>query len=284
NTDLNMDDADVNMGGIDPARPLLPYGIPYPPALPDKLRWQDGEGEIDPDWRRHAKYFGARDNVRGDGFDIRSCHPNLKGNGSSTGSWEVDYRLGPPSNGVVWNDVIAKWGLQVLDAAGFLDLDFGLPHSSQEPRGRYFLKRPEVWKDETLHPVFRRDMWRDGLLDREWSSMKPAFLLASALLDDPSTMCLFYAVATPSCHVYLSDPTLPFCRRLQVPDFLTEAQQASTFQKICDMRQRTYFYWESPANLARLGAGAATGATHPINDIHSLWVFQQTFVSSLRTL
>lgn len=265
-----MGDANVNVGGVNPQKPQFPYGIPHPPALPTKIKWQDGDGEIDPDWRRHAKYFGARDNIRGDGFDTRSCHPKLKGNDDFTGNWKVDYRLGLPSDGVVWNSLISKWGLQILDQAGFLNLNLGLPDASTDPQGRYFPKRPEVWKDEALHPVFRRDMWKGGLLDDEWSSMKPAFLLASALLDDPTTMCLFYAVATPSCHEYLSDPTLPLCRRLQVPDSLTEAQQASVFQKICDMRQLTYFFWESPANLDRLCAAAATGGTHPINDISSL--------------
>lgn len=268
-TNFGMGDADIDMGGIDPGRPPLPYGIPYPPALPDKIRWQDGEDEIDPNWFVHAKYFGARDNKAGDGFDTRSCHPNLKGKGNFTGNWEVDYWLGRPSE-VQWSRVISKWGLQVLDAAGFLNLNLGLPNASADPQGRYFSKRPEALKDEALHPVFRRDMWKGILYEHEWSAIRPAFLLASALLDDPTTMCLFYAVATPTCYEWIRDPTMQFCTRLRVPNCLTEAQQASVFQKICDMRQHTYFYWESPSRLVGYGAAALTDATRPINDIRSL--------------
>jgi hypothetical protein len=260
---LNIGDSDVNTNGVEPERPLLPYGIPYPPTLPEKIKLYQGEHRlIDPDWRRYAKYLGARDDLWGEGFEIRSLGPTA--NPNFAGDWEVQYRLGPPSKDVEWDDVIAKWGLQLLGKAGFLNLDLELPDAGSDPQGRYFPKRPEAWRDEALHPVFRRDMWRAGLSDDEWYSIKPAFLLASALLDDPTTMCLFHAVATPSCYTLVPDPSLRMCIRLQVPDSLTEAEQASIFQKICDMRQWTYFYWESHEVLKQCNALALTYPTHAI--------------------
>lgn len=251
-----MGDADVNMNG----RPRLPYGIPYPPALPDKIHWPGQHNPTDPDWRTHGRCYGARDDPRGEGFEIRTLRYDPAGNGLPRfpGDWEVQYMLGPPSRGVEWSDVIAKWGLQALNKAGFLNLDLGLPDMSADPKGRYFSNRPEVWKDEALHPVFRRDMWKHGLSDQEWSAIRPAFLLASALLDDPNTMCLFHAIETPARHLYIMDPLLKKCIRLHPRDSLTEAEQATVFQRICEMRLYTYFYWETDDNLDAYHAYAYT--------------------------
>lgn len=247
-------------GWLQPGKPLLPFGVLHPPTLPDKIRFQDVAGEVDLDWREHAKYFGAREDHYREGFETWPLNKDPAGNVRPRfpGDWEVEYRLGSPSDGVRWDDVIAKWGLPVLNKAGFLNLDLGPPAALLGPQGRYFHQRPELWKDEALHPVFRRDMWKAGLSDQQWSAIRPAFLLASALLDDPATMCFFHAVATRSCHVLVQDPLLKQCTKLQVPDTLTEAEQASIFQKICNMRQWTYFYWEKPAELGKYGAYAYT--------------------------
>jgi hypothetical protein len=269
-----MGNTDVNMSGVEPEKPPLPYGVLYPPPLPDKI-WvmRDGQRhEIDPDWSKHAKYYGARDDLWGDGFETRfSIHkgPSLKGHnhaGNHPDDWDVQYRLGNPSDESCV-DVIAKWGLQVLDKAGFINLQLGVSDSMLDLKGRYFSKRPEMWKGNVPHPVLRQDMW-NGISDTEYWILYPVMLLASALLDDPTTMCLFHALATPSCNVYFHDPLIGLCRRLQVPESLTEAEQAATFQKMCDMRQYTHFYWEDPDILHKLGAIAWTvpipaSASHP---------------------
>jgi len=264
------------MNGVGPERPPpLPYGIPYPPSLP--LRIQDPQyaygGQIDADWAKHGKYFGARDDPSGArGFEIRplnkpkkdqSLKASLKrkrNDDEDDDEWDIQYRLGRPSESVPWIDLVAKWGLQVLDKAGFLNLDLGPPKSLLAPQSRYLSKRPEEWRRDAVHPVFRQDMWRE-VDDVEYLNLKPAILLASALLDDPTTMCVFYALATPSCWEDFIDPNVGLCRRLRVPDSPTQEQQAWTFQKICDMRQWTCFYWEDPDVLYKEGALAWTQAT-----------------------
>lgn len=136
----------------------------------------------------------------------------------------------------------------------------GAPESLLAPQSRYLPKRPEEWRGDAVHPVFRQDMWRD-VDDAEYLNLKPAVLLASALLDDPTTMYGFYALATPECCENFIEPNLGLCRRLKVPDSLTEEQQAFTFQKICDMRPWTCFYWEDSDVLDREGALAWTQTT-----------------------
>jgi len=253
---LNNQTQDLNMA----ERPQLPYGIPYPPELPDRIQLPGQHGQTDPDWREHGRYYGARDDLWGEGFDIRPLRYDPAGNELPRlpGEWEAQYMLGPPSRGVEWSDVIAKWGLQVLNKAGFLNLDLDLPEMTADPQGRYFPNRPQFWKDEALHPVFRRDMWRYGLSDQEWSAIRPAFLLASALLDDPTTMCLFNAIKDTARHFWIEDPLLGKCTRIHLRDSLTEAEQAAVFQDICNMRMFTYFYWEDDDELDKYNAYAYT--------------------------
>lgn len=261
-----MGDAFFRVSDDEPEEPPLPYGIPYPPALPDKISVERNgrRHEIDPDWLRHAAHFGARDDPSGEGFEIRRFNPDdPTGNGARfPGDWDVQYRLGAPSHVHTWMDVISKWGLQVLDKAEFLKLDLGLPDSMLSIQGRYFPKRPAGWRDDAIHPALRKDMWRD-ITDNEYLMLKPAVLLASALLDDPGTMCLFHALATPSRHVTFEDPTLGECKRIHVPDSLTGAEQASTFRKMCDMQQWTYFYREDVSKLDREHALAFTQRIRP---------------------
>lgn len=100
-------------------------------------------------------------------------------------------------------------------------------------------------------------MWQN-ITDPDFDALRPALWLASAFLDDPTTLCLFHALSTSSDHIVFEDLNLKSCRRLQVPDTLTEAEQLSTFQKICDMRQWTSLYWEDTATLAASPAFAVT--------------------------
>ena len=241
-----MNDTTDHTSGTGPGKPLLPYGIPYPPPLPGKIGYEEnGQAHlIDPDWSKHARFFGARDDLWGEGFQTRAYHnDDPTGNGRRfQGDWDVQYRLGNPSN-VPWPDVVAKWGLQVLDKAGFINLNLGRPDSMYNTQGRFFPKRPAAWKGDTVHPVFRQDMWKD-ITDDEYLLMQPALLLASAVLDDPTTMCLLHALVTPSCHSTFQDNAIREGVRIQVPDSLTEAEQQSVFQKLFDMRKWTSFGWE----------------------------------------
>ncbi|KAG9657849.1 hypothetical protein KCU64_g4920, partial [Aureobasidium melanogenum] len=237
-----MGDTDIEMGGVEPENPWLPYGIPYPPPLPDKLMLEGQSNEQDPDWARDAYFFGRGKFHKDD--------------------WNVQYMLGPANPLVHWDSISMKWGLQVLEKAGFINLQADVRNNtSADPKGRFFDKRPSNWRDDLIHPVFRKDMWRN-IIDSEWDALRPASLLATAFLDDPTTLCLFHALSKSSDHITFQDPNFGTCKRLQVPATLTEAEQLSTFQKICDMRQWTSFQWEDNATMAMVPVGF--GRTYPL--------------------
>lgn len=251
-----MSDADIEMGGGEPLAPSLPYGIPYPPELEATQRMSDESFEIT-DWARHARYYGARDHPNGNGFEVRLFNegdPAGKFEQDATGKgkwflddWDVQYRLGAPSTSVDWDNVIEKWGLQVLDKAGFINLHPKLAKDSyMNPAGRFASKRnPSGKHGDRVHPIFRREVWRN-LNPDDYQTIMPALLLASAFLDDPTTMCLFHAISAPADQmITFEDPNLKTCKRLQVPETLTEAEQWSVFHKICAMRQWTSFFFGS---------------------------------------
>ncbi|KAH0394616.1 hypothetical protein KCU89_g11177, partial [Aureobasidium melanogenum] len=251
-----MGDADIEMSGVEPSPPILPYGVLYPPPLPDKL--SNGQH---PDWARHAYHFGARDDLWGEGFETRMFNfsdPTRNGKFSAD-DWDVQYMLGPANQWVSWDPITTKWGLQVLEKAGFINLEVDVRNALADPKGRFFDKRPSGWRDDPIHPIFRKDMWRN-ITDLEYDTLRPAFLLASALLDDPTTLCLFHALFNTSDHITFQDPNFKTCRKLQVPTTLTDAEQLSTFHKICDMRQWTSFQWEDTAKMAAIPAFGKTGA------------------------
>ncbi|KAH0034518.1 hypothetical protein KCU78_g2247, partial [Aureobasidium melanogenum] len=259
-----MGDADVEMGGVEPTKPSLPYGIPYPPELEATQRMNDETFEVT-DWARHARYHGVRDHPNGNGFEVR-----LFNEGDPTGKgkwfpddWDVQYRLGPPSTSVRWNSVVEKWGLQVLDKAGFINLNSNPGSSYMHPIGRFASKRnPSGMDDERVHPVFRREVWQN-LSEGDYQTIMPALLLASAFLDEPTTLCLFHAISVPADQMTtIEDPNLKNCKRLQVPETLTEPEQWAVFHKISAMRQWTSFYWESSHKLK--AEGGALGFCRPL--------------------
>lgn len=153
-----MDDADIEMSDIEPANPWLPYGIPYPPPLPDKLKFDGQSDEEEPNWETYATFFGARDDLWGEGFEIRLFNfddPTGKGKYLAD-DWDVQYRLGRPADSREFDPTTTKWGLQVLDKAGFINLDMPVHGALVGPKGRFFNKRPLKWGKDLIHPVFRK--------------------------------------------------------------------------------------------------------------------------------
>ncbi|KAH0037411.1 hypothetical protein KCU78_g1693, partial [Aureobasidium melanogenum] len=208
--DDSMGDTDIEMGGVELENPWLPYGISYPPPLPDKVMLEGQSDEQDPDWGRDAYFVGARDDLWGEGFEVRAFNPSDPlGRGKfHKDEWNVQYMLGPANPLVHWDPISMKWGLQVLEKAGFINLE--------------------------------ADVRNNAYADPK----------ATAFLDDPTTLCLFHALSKSSDHITFQDPNFKTCKRLQVPVALTEAEQLSTFQKISDMRQWTSFQWEDNATMA----------------------------------
>ncbi|CAD0107786.1 unnamed protein product [Aureobasidium uvarum] len=257
-----MGSIDVDMGGVGPERPerpSLPYGVPYPPELDLFQTLRDpannnAETTERLNWDRDATYYGARDDPLGEGFEVRILNFN-----DPTGElkwfpddWDPQYRLGPPNPSIKWNDPISKWGLQLLDKAGFINFNLDIASAYMEPIGRFAAKRnPANREDYRIHPVFRQDCWQ-VITDEEYDMIKPALLLASAMLDEPSTLCLFHAMSAQSSEmITFEDPVLKTCRRLRVPETLTEVEQLITFRKISSMREYTSFFWDSGDTILR---------------------------------
>lgn len=120
----DMGDTDIEMDDVEPENPWLPYGIPYPPPLPAKIRL-GGHNEKDPNWTRDAYFLGARDDLWGESFEMRRFNPSDPlGRGKfDKADWNVQYMLGPANPLVCWDPISTKWGLQVLDKAGFMNLE-----------------------------------------------------------------------------------------------------------------------------------------------------------------
>ncbi|TIA56228.1 hypothetical protein D6C77_07049 [Aureobasidium pullulans] len=241
-----MGDSDVSMSGVEPDDGLLAYGIPYPPALDDTITFSDGSAEP-PDWEIYAKYYGARFKPGGNGFDVRLINFNdPSGEGKYfEEDWPYEYHLGAPDDRPDgWDPPIQKWGLKLLDAAGFINnptqeaVSYMAPHGKWAPeRQKYDLSR------ENVHPVFRCAMW-PNISQLEYAAIMPALLLATAYLDDPKTLCLFHAISAPSSQMTLfRDEKLGYCQRVQIPATLSEIEQKAVFDKMVAMREYTTFNW-----------------------------------------
>ena len=74
--------------------------------------------------------------------------------------------------------------------------------------------------------------------------MHPALLLATAILDDPVTLCYLYALAEPVASMdtvsHASAGLTADCKIMKIPDSLTDDQQRDTYMKLC--RMTTYLY------------------------------------------
>lgn len=222
------------------------YEYPYPPELPGETLVETGprKTKYPADWNI---YF-ARLGVLGEGFHVRSEYENeLKCD--ERDKWP--YRLGPPVVSVECSAVIEQWGLQVLEAAGFINRKQAL-NVDMNPMGgpNYFNRNPELEEEQRIHPVLRRDMFTElskdkksypVISDDDYKAITPSVLLVGALLDQESTLNFFYAVSNPSCHTKVADPhdETKTQVHIKIPDKLTEEQQGNTYWKIEDMREWT---------------------------------------------
>ncbi|THY07309.1 hypothetical protein D6D02_07263 [Aureobasidium pullulans] len=222
---------DVSMGGTNAGSST--FSIPHAPKFPD--------GNL----RDTARDFGARENPDGNSFEVRPIDPDdLTGEGRlSPDDFPIQYRLGPPCKSMGWSEVVHKWGLQMLERAGFLNVDVLLA---------------DDWYMSPFGKFAAKDLWHKTT-DTDYDLMRPALILASAFLDDPTTLCLFHAMAVPADQMTtFLDPKLGWCKRLDVPATLSDDQQIVTYHKICMMRQYMSIYWETFDNQGKYGAVAYT--------------------------
>lgn len=94
--------------------------------------------------------------------------------------------------------------------------------------------------------------------------MKPAILLASAVLDDPATLNYFHALSVPAASMdtvsHVSSTLAADCKIMDIPDTLSPNQQRAVFHKLCAMRNFTYWSFEDHDEEAMAFTEALTNA------------------------
>ncbi|KAH0158244.1 hypothetical protein KCU67_g7588, partial [Aureobasidium melanogenum] len=291
------DSGDVSMSDAEPEPTGPPsISIPDPPKLP--ALFEDDQGVVHPTvWRQHARHFVARYNKDFTGFDVRqksgadSRGDQNGGTGDDDDDEEEDeedredddadadadedddededediqdaddwpYHLGPFTEVPQSSDVIKTWGLQLLEAAGFINCEQDDGDAYMDPEGRWAKTRnPHNLEAERIHPVFRKDMFQN-ITDDGYELMLPAILLASAWLDDPTTLNFFYGVWADEQHTSFWNVNLGHCTIVHVPQTLSEYSQRETHEKIVAMRNWTSWRIVNASYLVDRGAIADTG-------------------------
>ncbi|KAG9691445.1 hypothetical protein KCU76_g7453, partial [Aureobasidium melanogenum] len=170
----------------------------------------------------------------------------------------MDLKVGPPSRAPDWHPLLEKWGLQVLEAAGFLNSTaYRGAGEGQMPLGRL----TAVLGHGPIHPLLREDMWH-GLRAGEYALMEPAIRLASAILDDPQTLCFFAGLTIPSDKMpFIHLQHIGRCPIYGPSQPLDAAALADVYGKITDMRG--YMRWTLQDMQTMLGDRRAFGLTKP---------------------
>jgi hypothetical protein len=209
------------MSGPDPQAPDYDYRVKNPPRLPPFF--QDSVGVKHPTvWSQHARYHVARYNQDNSGFDVAVEDVN-------TTHWP--YHLGDPGT----QPLIRKWGLQILEAAGFINHQPEAGDRFPDAIGRMARTRnPLALPGEQIHPVLRKNMFW-WITDEDYELLKPALILASAILDDPITLHFFYALSHEKQWSWVNDQRLGRCRTVTIPPTLTQAEQTAANKKVMDM-------------------------------------------------
>jgi hypothetical protein len=127
-----------------------------------------------------------------------------------------------------------------------------------DPIGRLAEARnPQKEERKRIHPVLRRDMW-EGIEDDEWPLLRPALLLASAILDDSATLTFLYAITDIASMTEFDDADHGKCKIAHVPAALTDAEQTTVYSKVLAMRNWTRYRFVRTLDTVREGADGIT--------------------------
>lgn len=265
--DVSMSDSesDVSMSDAE-SESLEPHTIfiPDPPTLP--ALFKDDRGVVHAATWRHAQHFVAKYNKHGTGFDVRQAlddedtdEVDDEDDDKDKDGDEWPYHLGAPTRPPVSDPLICTWGLQLLDAAGFINYEQDDADAYMDPVGRFAkIRNPLNLQSERIHPILRKDMFQN-LTDSGYELILPAIMLASAYLDDPTTLNFFYGVWATEQHTSFWDIDLGHCTIVHVPESLSEENQRETYEKILAMRKWTSWVFVDPSQLDKHGALALTG-------------------------
>ncbi|KAI5276986.1 hypothetical protein E4T47_00243 [Aureobasidium subglaciale] len=211
--------------------------IPSPPRLPSTFTDRHG-------WSLGSKVHLAKLKDDGSGFDVSPDDIPTE----DESDWP--YYLGPPTSSPECHPLIEKWGLQILNAAGFIDYEHEDENEFRDPKGRYYdiASPPEGIRKAPVHPVLRQNMF-PNISDKDYELITPALLLASALLDDPTTLNVFDALSVPSHLMSTLNTSSNVFKFLKIPATLSQADQAQTYAKIVDMVQWTSWAFRDGAKM-----------------------------------
>ncbi|KAG9665341.1 hypothetical protein KCU64_g11, partial [Aureobasidium melanogenum] len=244
-----------------PSNVLRTYTAIDPPQLPHFTIINGQSHETD--WHKHSWRYTARKDPHGIGFEVRQLDID-KFDGYEVPDWNnlfywpPKYNLGPPTHDSDWHGLIAKWGLPVLEKAGFLNYYPADDDDYAEPVGRLASARsPHGVDDKRIHPVFRKDMWPD-IDDDQYQLLEPALLLASALLDDPGTLAFFYAISDLQSMTEFEDEVHGKCKVANVPAALSNAQETEVYRKIIAMRNWLEWRFAPAPEMVKANAVALT--------------------------
>ncbi|KAH0275059.1 hypothetical protein KCU91_g4848, partial [Aureobasidium melanogenum] len=179
-------------------------------------------------WSKFSSRLRAKLNDDKTGFDVKLA----------VSSDSTAYKLGPPSSVPDYPHHLEKYGMQVLEAAGFLNhKDEG---TSGKINGRWAF---EAWRNpdhspdlqKRIHVVWRWQEWVN-ITPHQYSLMTPALLLASAILDDPVTLNYFYALAMPADSMdtvsHASKGLMADCKIMKIPDVLPAGEEWAAYLNV----------------------------------------------------
>jgi hypothetical protein len=257
------DDSIISEMETPPSDQLRTYTAVYPPQLPDWTFMNGEEHEtrwIEDSWRYTARVYHEWD---GSGFEVRQMDIEKFGDleladPSDPDYWAPKYAMGPPTQDREWHALIEKWGFSVLEKAGFLNYYPLEGDGDMDPIGRLAdARNPQKEDRKRIHPVLRRDMW-EGIEDDEWQLLRPALLLASAILDDPATLTFLYAITDTASMTEFDDTKHGKCKIAYIPAALTDVEQTTVYGKVLAMRNWTRYRFVRTQDMVAVEADGIT--------------------------
>lgn len=199
------------------------FPVPDPPQKPDFIQGADNIH-----WSQFSRRLAAKLSDDKTQFDVQ-----LYDVSDSTA-----LRVGPPTAMPDYPVLLEKYGLPVLEAAGFINNPIPTEHGYMDGRLAFARWRNPHQHDDPqilIHPVLRRKEWV-GITDHQYSLMIPALVLATTILDDPVTLNYFHALAMPADSMdnisHVSAGLTADCKIMKIPDVLDYNQQWDTFKKL----------------------------------------------------
>ncbi|KAI5199428.1 hypothetical protein E4T39_06258 [Aureobasidium subglaciale] len=282
--DVNSDSssiASVNTPDPNALRTYTPMG---PPILPPWTLVGNTWGSTR--WDQHSWRFTAQKEPTSKKFNVRQMYITNFGEPEvpDPAVFAAKYKLGPPSLTPDWHPLLEKWGLQVLNKAGFINYKPAKLEQYMDPIGQGAKERnPYENEDERVHPVLRQDMW-PNISDDDYELLQPALLLATAILDEPQTIALLYSISNDTATLpQFVDPKHGPCK-LVVPMALTDTTDMEVaFERILEMREWTSWQFKSVQDLEKYNALGLTWYRFSTNGRPLEAARPQAFLDALRT-